>query len=58
MSLGEMKSSCDPAALAPPSYELREMRHDGWLQKDPRIPLFGYTMEIINMLVLPMVKDR
>lgn len=58
MSLEEMKKSCDPAFLAPPTYELREIRHDGWLLKDPRIPLFGYTMEIINMLVLPMVKER
>lgn len=58
MSLEEMKKSCDPASLAPPTYELREIRHDGWLLKDPRIPLFGYTMEIINMLVLPMVKER
>ncbi|XP_061171212.1 uncharacterized protein LOC133180759 [Saccostrea echinata] len=58
MSLEEMRRSCDPASLIPPTYELRETTHESWLQKDPRISLFGYTLEIINLLVLPMVKER
>ncbi|XP_056015239.1 uncharacterized protein LOC125673905 isoform X2 [Ostrea edulis] len=58
VSIEEMKRSCDPASLALPTFQLHETRHESWLQKDPRVPLFGYSMEIINMLVLPMVKDR
>ena len=30
----------------------------GPLQRDFRLTMFGYTIEAINMLVVPMVKDK
>ena len=28
------------------------------VEEDRRLPMFGYTVETINMLVLPMVKTK
>lgn len=28
------------------------------VEQDRRLPMFGYTVETLSLLVLPMVKDR
>ncbi|XP_021344311.1 glutamate synthase 1 [NADH], chloroplastic-like, partial [Mizuhopecten yessoensis] len=38
--------------------EVEEYSQGGFLEKDRRLSLYGYTVEAINLLVLPMVKDK
>ena len=30
----------------------------GCLEEDRRLPMFGWTVEALNMLVLPMIRDQ
>lgn len=41
-------------------YEIERFKsqHGGWLEEDPRLSLHGFSVEIINLLILPMVKDK
>ncbi|XP_076076951.1 uncharacterized protein LOC143047651 isoform X1 [Mytilus galloprovincialis] len=32
--------------------------HGGWMEEDPRLSLHGFSVEIVNLLILPMVKDK
>ena len=32
--------------------------HDGCLEEDRHLPMFGWTVEALNMLVLPMIRDQ
>ena len=32
--------------------------HSGCLEEDRRLPMFGWTVEGLNMLVLPMIRDK
>ncbi|XP_052242063.1 uncharacterized protein LOC127852221 isoform X2 [Dreissena polymorpha] len=36
----------------------KHIEHGSCLEEDRRLPMFGWTTEALNMLVLPMVKDK
>ncbi|KAK7486587.1 hypothetical protein BaRGS_00022112, partial [Batillaria attramentaria] len=58
ITMSELRASHNPSAVQRQAIQLRESAVGGYLERDPRMSLYAYSMEGINLLVLPMVKDK
>ncbi|KAK3092132.1 hypothetical protein FSP39_025440 [Pinctada imbricata] len=58
LSIQDLYNALADEPIKMPKYDLVKHRHGGSLEADPRFQLFNFNKEIINLLVLPMVKDK
>lgn len=59
LSLSDLRQAHVPSGVENGSQlQMEGYSHGGFLEKDRRLALYGYTVEAINLLVLPMVKDK
>lgn len=54
----ELRKAHDSSKVPKALPELETSTHAGFLEEDRRLSLYGFTTEAINLLVLPMVKDK
>lgn len=58
ITLKELRAVHDASKVNKTKMELIKGQHGGYLEEDPRLTLYGYTVEIINLLIFPMVKEK
>ena len=58
LSMNDLRLHHDRRLMRKASIERIDNPHGGTLEEDRRLPMFGWTIEALNMLVLPMVKDQ
>ena len=56
----ELYQNCDRRQVLEREDSTMHISHyeGGVIEEDRRLPMFGWTVEALNMLVLPMVKDK
>ncbi|ESO83470.1 hypothetical protein LOTGIDRAFT_133427 [Lottia gigantea] len=58
ISMAELRGAHDPKLTLKHEIKYQDFGHGGCVEEDPRLPLFGYTIEALNLLVLPMIRDK
>ena len=58
LSMAELRQHHDPSKRRKRSIERMHAQYGSCLEEDRRLPMFGWTIEALNMLVLPMIRDK
>ncbi|XP_071114158.1 uncharacterized protein [Haliotis cracherodii] len=58
ISMAELQRSHNSGSLEPPEVVRHDLGRGSCVEEDSRLPMFGYTIEALNMLVLPMIRDK
>ena len=58
LAMPELRVKHNRRLMRKASIERIENPHGGTLEEDRRLPMFGWTVEALNMLVLPMIRDQ
>ncbi|XP_060602982.1 uncharacterized protein LOC132756035 [Ruditapes philippinarum] len=58
LSMAELRQHYDPSKRRKRSIDRMHALHGSCLEEDRRLPMFGWTIEALNMLVLPMIRDK
>ncbi|XP_053398015.1 uncharacterized protein LOC123552518 isoform X2 [Mercenaria mercenaria] len=58
LSMAELRLHYDPSKRRKRSVDRAHVMHGSCLEEDRRLPMFGWTIEALNMLVLPMIRDK
>ena len=58
ITMKELRAVHDECKVEKTEIELIKSQHGGWLDEDPRLSLYGFSVEIINLLILPMIKEK
>ncbi|WAR06760.1 GLT1-like protein [Mya arenaria] len=58
LSMSELRQHYSLGRNKRHSIDRMHMAHGSCLEEDRRLPMFGWTTEALNMLVLPMIRDK
>ncbi|KAL5009527.1 hypothetical protein ScPMuIL_011832 [Solemya velum] len=58
ISMADLRSAHDTSKVPTDENMYRPVSHGSCLEEDKRLPLFGYTIETLDLLVLPMIRDK
>ncbi|XP_041354050.1 putative glutamate synthase [NADPH] [Gigantopelta aegis] len=58
VSLADLQTSCAGLDLKLPEVKVSHVPHGGCVEEDLRLVMFGYTIEALNLLILPMVQEK
>ncbi|KAK6187782.1 hypothetical protein SNE40_005732 [Patella caerulea] len=58
ISMAELRGAHDPKHTLKHTIMYQDLGHGECVEEDPRLPMFGYTIEALNLLVLPMIRDK
>ena len=58
VSLADLRASCIDLDLKLPEVKVSPVPHGGCVEEDLRLAMYGYTIEALNLLILPMVLEK
>ncbi|KAJ8315663.1 hypothetical protein KUTeg_007813 [Tegillarca granosa] len=58
VTMTDLRKAHDSSKVPKLVPDIQTSTHAGFLEEDRRLSLYGFTTEAINLLVLPMVKDK